>query len=229
MAAINLLLGQPKFKTTIGVMKLDAATSITHENGATVSKNPIEDGSDVTDNVRLDNRSLSIDGMISESPLLLLNSALNVFTGAATSVGETAFGGFAAQALSAGLGSIAGVIASRNQEDVLYPDKAFQYLKELRQNRIPFNIQTRLEVYENMILTRLTVPQRAEDGKSLRFQATFEQIQIVQTRNIILPERNTKNQPGATKSQNLGKQPRNEASGSNQTVAFSILDRFRGN
>lgn len=226
MAVINLLLGKTPFSTVIGAMKLDAAESLNHEFTSTPSKNPIEDGSEITDNVRVNNGTLSITGMISDSPLRILNSALNIFTGSLTSIGETAFGGFASQALAVGLGSLGGIIAGRDEDDVLFPQKAFDYLLELRKNKIPFNIQTDLKVYENMILTKLSVPRTAADGRSLKFSASFEQITIVRTGTIILPERNTKNLPGATKKQNLGKQPRKEATASNTTVLRDIFNGF---
>jgi len=229
MAAITLLFGQQKFKTTIGALKLDAAISVTHDATSQVSKNPVEEGSDISDNIRLENRTLQIEGTITETPIVLLGSAFNIFTGAATGVGElTEFGDFSQQALAAGLGSISGLIATRNETDLLYPQKAFEYLMELRNNRIPFNVRTKLQVYKSMVLTRLNVPQTAAVGRQLKFSATLEQIQIAKTASIVLPERNTKNAPGATKNQNLGKKKGVEASESNKTLAKTALDKVKG-
>jgi len=56
MAVLSLLIGQPQFRTTVGVLQLDAAQNITHEANAQITKNPIEDGSDVSDHARLENR-----------------------------------------------------------------------------------------------------------------------------------------------------------------------------
>lgn len=224
MAVLQLLLGQPQFRTTIGVLELDAAQSITHEASSQITKNPIEDGSDVTDNVRLENRTLTIEALISDNPLTLLGSAFNLFTGAAAgAVGELA-GGFAAQAAGQALGSIAGIIAGRSEDDVLFPQKAFQYLEELRDRRIPFTVVTKLKRYENMLISRLTVPQSSDVGGSLRFTVTLEQIQVVRTLTIQLPEAQT--QTGATPKQDTGKQTGVEDPGS--TTLFDLTGTFAG-
>lgn len=234
MSALALLLGEAQFRTTIAQLKLDAATSIQHSATATPTKNPIESRSgdpidNFTDHIRLENRTVSIDGIISEAPLSLLGSAFNVFTGAvAGNLGGAlggALGGFATQALAAGLGSIAGLIANRNPDDLQFPTKAFDYLQELRDNRTPFTLITRLRRYENMILTSLSVPQTAPDGKSLRFTANFEQIEIVQTQTVLIPEQIVTNPSGATKA-NLGKQAVKAASADNSSVAKGFFDNI---
>jgi len=232
LSALALLLGESQFRTAIAQLKLDAATSINHSARATPSKNPIESRSgdpndNFTDHIRLENRQLQIEGLISEAPLSLLGSAFNIFTGAAAgnlggAIGGQ-LGGFATQALAAGLGSIAGIIANRNEDDLQFPTKAFEYLVELRDNRFPFTIITRLKRYENMILTDLSVPQAAEDGKSLRFSASFEQIEIVQTQTVLIPEQIVTNPSGATKS-NLGKQATKSATTDNSSFAKGFFD-----
>ena len=228
MSALALLLGESQFRTAIAQLKLDAASSIQHTATATPSKNPIEARSgdpidNFTDHVRLDNRVVTIEGIMSEAPLSLLGSAFNIFTGAAaTNVGPT-LGTFGTQALAAGLGSLGGLIANRNSEDPQFPQKAFEYLIELRDNRVPFTVVTRLKRYGNMILTSLSVPQVAADGNSLRFSATLEQIEIVQTQTILVPEQQVTNPSGASK-QNLGKQAQKAASTDNSSVAKGFFD-----
>lgn len=240
MSALSLILGKPQFRTAIGVLRLDAASNIQHNATAQPTTNPIEARSgdpldNFTDHVRLNNRILQIDGLMSESPLTIFGSAFNVLTGSASNLvrdaaGGGALGGFAQQALAAGVGSIAGLILNRSEDDVRYPAKAFEYLIELRDNRVPFQIQTRLQTYNDMILTSLSVPQNAASGRSLRFSATFEQIRIVLTSETEIPESNTRNPSSAAK-QLLGKKPQNEAEGegeegSTSSVAKRITDDF---
>ena len=233
MSSLSLILGERQFRTAIGVLRLDAATSIQHNSTATPTKNPIESRSgdpidNFTDHVRLENRTVQIDGLISEAPLSLFSSAFNVFTGATSSLVRDAFGGgllggFAQQALAAGVGSVAGLIENRNENDLQYPTKAFDYLQELRDNRVPFTVITSLRKYENMIVTSISVPQRASLGRSLEFSATFEQIEIVQTQTVIIPEQTITN-PSAATQQNLGKQAQKEASEANGSLAKSFTD-----
>lgn len=233
MSALSLLLGEAQFRTTIAQLKLDAAKQINHTSAATPSKNPIEARSgdpidNFTDHIRLENKQLTIEGMISESPLSVLGSAFNVFTGAASGIFNdnrltSQFSGFATQALAAGFGSIAGLIANRNQNDLQYPLKAFQFLVELQENRVPFTIVTSLKRYESMVLTNLSVPQEARNGKSLMFTASFEQINIVQTQTVLIPEQKVANPSGAS-NQKLGKQPNKNASDDNGSAAKRFFD-----
>lgn len=244
MATVDLLLGIPQARTVIGVLSLDAAQNITHSSTAQVSKNPIESGSEVVDNIRLDNRTLQIEGLISSTPITLLGSVIGAFqAGAAEFLGEFA-GGFGAVAGSVGAGigasnllsggqgsaedacgksptgSLNGIIESRDSTDVLFPEKAFRYLQQLRDRRVPFTVRTSLQCYPNMVITALTVPQNAEVGKSLRFQMTCEQIQIVNTQTVIIPERIVK-RSGAAGDQNLGKQTGTEVEQPGATLLFS--------
>jgi len=234
MSSLSLILGEAQFRTTLAELRIDAALSIQHNATATPSKNPIEARSgdpidNFTDHVRLENRTVSIEGLVSEAPLSVIGSAFNIFTGAASGlVGSQLsgqLGGFATQALAAGLGSIAGMIASRNEDDLQYPQRAFDYLQELRDNRIPFSILTRLRKYENMIITNISVPQAAVDGGSLRFTAQLEQIEIVQTQVVLLPETSTTN-PSAASKQNLGKQAKEAANADNSSKAKSFFDNL---
>ena len=234
MSSISLLLGEAQFRTAIAQLKLDAATNVQHAASATPTKNPVEARSgdpidNFTDHIRLNNRVVQIDGLISESPLSVLGSAFNVFTGAAGGlVGDIVggqLGGFTQQALAAGLGSLGGLIANRNQDGLQFPQKAFDYLQELRDLRIPFTLVTRLRKYDSMVLTNLSVPQVAKDGKSLRFSATFEQIEIVQTRTVIIPTTSVTN-PSAASTQNLGKQAQKTASEATGSLAKQLTDNL---
>lgn len=232
MSLLSLILGDKKFRTEIGILTLDAAISVNHTLRATPTKNPIESKSGVaadnfTDHVRLENRMLTIEGFISEAPLSNLGSAFNVFTGAATSYVSSrvpnAVQGFAAQAFATGLGTVSGMIANRLPGDLTYPTRAYEYLVELWRNRIPFLVHTRMQLYWDMIITDLSVPQEAADGRSLRFNATFEQIEIVKTSTVKIPESIVKNASAADKVP-IGNLPNNSASADNASLVKSGLN-----
>lgn len=247
MSVVSLLLnlGRERIKTTINLLVLDSAPTLQHSATATVTKNPIESRSgdpidNFTDHVRLNNRTLQIDGFIAEYPISVVGSALNVVTGALSNTvrgaaGGGFIGGLAQQALAAGVGSIAGLILNRDENDIRYPKKAFEYLVELRDNRIPFNIVTSLTegqrtAYRDMLLTSLSVNQTPEVGGSLRFSATFEQIKQVNTQEVFIPATQVSNPSGATK-QDLGGQTASLAEGSetntgNASAAKSLSDKL---
>lgn len=242
MAVVDLLLGAPQTRTVIGVLTLDAAANITHNSTSQVSKNPIESGSDIVDNIRLDNRTLQIEGIISSTPITLLGSVIGAFQGTVAGFLNEFAGGFGALAGAVGAGKLAsnllssgnstaedacsksptgslnGVIQSRDPLDVLFPEKAFRYLQQLRDRRVPFTVRTKLQCYPNMVITALTVPQDASIGDSLRFQITCEQINIVNTQSVVIPERVTRT--GNAGKQNLGKQVATEKEQPGATLLF---------
>lgn len=60
------------------------------------------------------------------------------------------------------------------------PSKAaFKYLRQLLENRIPFDFIGGLTVYKNMVLTEFMPERTAQTGDSLQFKATLEQLIIV--------------------------------------------------
>lgn len=225
MSALNLILGKGQPRTKIDVLTLDVAMEIGHEQSASVTKNPIEDGSNVADNIRVENNIINITGIISEAPLTLLGSAFNIFTGLAATKAVQTLGSPFGTITGAAVGSLGGLIAKRNENDVNFPKKAFQFLTELKDKRTPFVVVTSLRTYQNMVLTKLSIPQRASIGNSLEFTATLEQIQLVKTSVVLIPEKKVK-RPGAASSQNLGKQATKEATDQNKKGSSILFDLF---
>lgn len=60
--------------------EIDAAINETHTLRAQVTDHPVEEGSDVTDNVRLLSRTFSVQGVVSDSPLEPLATMRNSTT-----------------------------------------------------------------------------------------------------------------------------------------------------
>ena len=58
-------------------------------------------------------------------------------------------------------------------------DDFFAHLIAIRDAKEPITIETSLKVFENMVLTSLSIPIDAKTGESLQFRATFVQIQLV--------------------------------------------------
>lgn len=53
----------PREKNTL--LEIDATPVITHERSANLSKSPIEDGSDVSDHITLDNKKVTLESLVS--------------------------------------------------------------------------------------------------------------------------------------------------------------------
>lgn len=160
---------------SIVMFEIDATISMNHERSANPTKNPVESGVNVADHVTLENNRLSIEGIVTNNPLTLIQSITSL-------LGERALENplnviEAPQTIFRQVGTIARML-NNNESRV---ENAFRYLEEIHQNREPFTIITGLKKYDNMILTNLSIPQTAQDGDSIRFNATFEQITTVQT------------------------------------------------
>jgi hypothetical protein len=209
------------------VFELDASLKETHKRTAKVSQNPIEDGTNVADNVNLDPRGLELTGFVSDAPLSLLGSAVGLGLSSATqlaskALGTSAVGQAAAGLATTGLGSIAGIITGSPRD----PKKAWQFLDEVWSRREPFSVVTALQRYENMVVASLSAPRESGRGKGLEFDITLEQVEIVQSSVIRVAVFKTGTLGGQSKAK-LGKQSGKEAA-SNQSIAFRLLGFQKG-
>ena len=177
----------------IGFIELDATVNESHSRTARVTKNEVEEGGDVTDNVILDNEKFSIEGLISEAPI-----PSNDIRDLPLTVTNKAFSFLnnAAGAISGGLLKDTGPTLKRITGLI--------QLENFWKNAIPFRVITGLKKYENVIMTGLTIDVNPKDGKSLRFKMDCEVVRLVESELIAIPE--SKSTAGASKLKNLGKQ-----------------------
>lgn len=197
MALSQFLFGRKTDPTTLGGLSvddkslniiLDASISIVTSRSSSVTRNPVQSGTAITDHVRLDPLTLSIEAFISNAPLDQISAILGGVTGGivAGAASTTAIGG--ASLIGTGLGaflgdSLGGALGElgRDTNDRTYPKKAFEQLIKAQQSRQPFVIKTFFSktLYTNMIITSLEIPQSVSDGGGLRFTMTCEQISVV--------------------------------------------------
>lgn len=67
------------------------------------------------------------------------------------------------------------------------PGQAYQALVEIWESQALLTITTAIERYDNMVMVSCPVTRTVKDGDSLRFSATFEEIQIVQSQTVSVP------------------------------------------
>jgi len=135
---------------TINGYALDASLTERHTFDSEVTEYPVEDGGDVTDNVRPKPIVVEIDGLISDTPI---GNMVDV------RAHETS--------------SPAGDLEFLPSEDAL------ARLIAIRDAREPVTIETSLKLFENMAMTSLEVPRDARTGHALRFTATFQQVILI--------------------------------------------------
>jgi hypothetical protein len=235
MAITSLLFGAGKTKAILGAKKrtgwsitgskysvidsgvmIDAVVNETHNLNADVTQYEVESGAVISDHVQIKPVQLTIEGIISETPISFVSTALTAgATALGTELGKR-YGNIAAGVGTFAGASLSGLITSKpTAQDV------FKVLKNLFEKKEPFTVVTGLTVYDNMIITSLSIPRNAATGKALRFTATLQQIKIVETQTVPIPEYKTKTALTSS-SQDLGKQATTAATAAEKGKSFLL-------
>lgn len=227
MTQLNIIFGATE-KAQIGVMTLDAALQENHRRSAIVTENEVEDGTTISDHIKLNPETLSLDGIISATPVSLVTSVIGTgisagIQAAANALGGGVLGNIGGSLVGAGAGSIAGLVTGSPRD----PADAFKYLEELFVNRETFEVITALKKYENVVIESLDVPRNVTIGNSLRFTINFKQIRIVKSQLVQIPVFETL-APGASSKADVGKQSSKAASSANEEKGSFLFEKIFG-
>lgn len=91
--------------------------------------------------------------------------------------------------------------------------RAFEMLTEVQKRAEPFDLQTGLKLYENMVCTSIRTSQDKDSAGALLFTAELREVIIVYTQVVTYPPR----KPGATKRQAGPKKDKGEQQGKEVT------------
>lgn len=224
MALLTLLTGQKpkrvgiqKQDKTADIMLIDATLSETTNLEAEASEHPIEDGPDITDHIRPKPVTVDIDGIISETPLTLIEDIQTLRTESSALIKNAArgFAGAAIADLSRAFGkqfgneagAVAAVAGASLFQDTTNPAKQSRdTLEDILLRRQLVTLQTKYKSYSNMALISLSFPRSNENGKVLRFSARFKQINIVVGETVEIKKIARSAAGGAAKKASLGSQ-----------------------
>lgn len=143
----------------LGEVIIDAVIKESHELRATTTEHPVESGSTVVDHVYNEPVVISLEGVISNTPLSFL--------------GITA------------IKSAVNYIAGESND---HSEQAFKQLENIFAERKPITIATSLKEYKDMVLESLSVERTAHTSSSLHFRTTAKQIRIVNQARIKVPK-----------------------------------------
>lgn len=87
--------------------------------------------------------------------------------------------------------------------------RAFELLQELQKSAEPFDLQTGLKLYRNMVCTSIRTTQDKDSSRALIFTAELREVIIVYTRTVTYPPRKS----GATARQASPKKDKGEQQG----------------
>jgi len=172
------------------IIACDVVTSENHQMTAEATQYEIEDGSDISDHVINRGKFLTIEGIISDDPITILD----------TSILERTIANVTPSILRSKLPF--GLSGDKGK-----PSKdAFDKLEKIYDNKIPLIIITGLKKYDNMIMEDLNIPRTSKTIRSLSFTATFRQIRIVSTQFVTAPSVYQDVELGAQAKKNVGTQ-----------------------
>ena len=175
-------------------VSLDATTAQNHDATNTVTEHPVEDGANMSDHIRPDLDTLSVTGVISNTPVFLPQDNIDGARAVDVQVEGVASG---VRIPLPGVGALVGNIPiSPTPKGVVTgfsPDfdrisACYQALLSLRNDGVLCRVITHVRVYESMAIRKLSVPLDPTTGHSLPLTLEFVQIRIGSTEEVPVPE-----------------------------------------
>jgi hypothetical protein len=229
MALISLLLEKSQRRTTVrqnnsdvDILPIDATVQRTTNYENEVTQFPVEDGNDVTDHIRNKPITMNIDGIISDTPLTLEAQKASLVTSGG-SFAARSLGGFKGGLASTLAGAAAGKLGSTLFQASGSPAEiGRKTLETLITSKARFRIAIGNRILDNMVMTRLSIPEDNQIGQALKFSATFQQIRVVTGQTVLIQRVARSAAHSASKKTSLGAQAATEAN-DQQKKSSSIL------
>lgn len=155
---------------TIAGYKIDVAITEESSFEADVTEHPVEYGSSIVDHVRVKPVMLSIEGMVSDTPIGVMSDERGVLR--STEI---------AAEMNIPLPSV----------------EAYDLLQRVFLEREPVTVETTTRVLENMVLYSLSIP--TSDSDSLTFRASFKQVIFANVDRTYIPVTEPRAKPKAKK------------------------------
>lgn len=224
MALISLLTGIRQTVTTVNrivpvkqpdgttenkkftAFTLDALLSENYQGDAEPTQNPVEQGVDVTDHIIIKPRKLTIQGVITSSPITTGTQIQGLVTGVAAAAGTalagplgSVVGGLGGAFAGKSLAGLLGQSTGRTLQDVI------DEFEHIRTTRLPIEIVTGLKVYQDMVLISYSVTRDVKMGQSFSASLSFQEIRFANSRlvRVRLPK---KDLTGANDKKDNGRQ-----------------------
>lgn len=169
----------------VGNIKFDLEISEHHSLESQVTEHPIEDGSTVSDHVRIMPRKGSLVGLVTNHPLDKIKEPLPAeFNERLSQIGNPGFFKSLAMQYSREIvapltdADFAGLTKLTPGEDNRARN-AWELFKELVAAKLPVTIMTGVEKYADVIVTKVSTDRDSGTGDSLRFTVEFQEIRFV--------------------------------------------------
>ncbi len=200
MAFENLFI---RVKKSIGGIQLDGVIEERHTNTVRVTSNPVEFGADVNDHAIIDPKIINIRGVVTDTPIGF--AAVENLVGSAVSAINSVFG-------------------SSTEENQTRTQQAYKTLIELMEIREPIEIQTGLKLYENMLITAVSVSQDKDTSRIVMLDITAQEIIITESEVVELSGDNLSGDTKTQASPSIDKGRQEPIETDNKSILKSVGD-----
>lgn len=195
MAFENLFI---RTKKSIGGIELDAVLSETHVNQVRLTKNPIELGADITDHSIVEAKRINIVAQVSDNPL-----------------GSAAFGQI--------IDLVTGLFGTSTTQNITRSNAAYAAIVQLMEIREPIEIQTKLKLYSDMLITGLSTTQDKNSSRIVLMTLNLEEALITESQIVKLTPKQLKQGSAREQGSSAESKGRQETVTPNSTVNRSVL------
>ncbi len=204
MAFENLFV---RTKKSLGGIQLDAVLSETHTNEIRLTKNPVELGADITDHAIIEPKRINIVAQVSDTPL-----------------GTAALGEI--------VDLVTGLFGTATSDNITRSNAAYNAMLQLMEQREPIEVQTRLKLYTDMIITNLTTTQDKDSSRIALMTLNLEEVLITESQIVKLdPEQlqeGTAREQGSSPEKKGRQEPVTPTESTNKSVLKSVTDWIGG-
>lgn len=181
------------------IIYFDTAETVVKNFPNKVTNHPIEDGSPITDHITSEPKKITVSGIISDASFFF--AADDTFSKITTLAdGQT-----------------------RRVPVEGRAQKALDQLEQIRDNREVFTLQTRNEIFDNMVFTSFSVPRDAQTGDAARVRFTAQQISTVKRRFVTVTAAKPEDADKSSENAETGKQASSLAK---KSVALESTQQF---
>lgn len=195
MAFENLFIRTEK---SIGGIKLDAVLSESHSNELSLTSNPVELGADITDHSVIEPKKITIVAEVSDTPL-----------------------GFAA--VGQIVDNVTGLFGSSTEGNITRSNAAYNAIVQLQESREPIEVQTKLKLYTNMVITNIKIDQDKNSSRTARMIINLQEVLITESEIVQLSEEQLAQGSPREQGSPAEKSGRKEAVEPSETTNTSVL------
>ncbi len=204
MAFENLFI---RTKKSIGGIELDGVLSETHTNQIRLTKNPVELGADITDHAIIEPKRINIVAQVSDTPL-----------------GTAALGQI--------VDLVTGLFGTSTTQNITRSNAAYNAMVQLMEQREPIEVQTKLKLYQNMVITSLSTSQDKDTSRIVSMVLNLEEVLITESQIVKLDpdqlEQGSPREQGTSPEKRGRQEPVTPPEATNRSVLKSVVDWVGG-